>query len=103
MGISKKRQSGRSLRDKTWLKLGTMLWQKKKETGMINKLFLIFFLRHTIKAKVMVIEIPEWKFKTIIVRNITFHGNWEKIISYFWVKNDKSVIIFEVFILVRRS
>ena len=70
---------------------------------MINKLSLIFCLRNIIKAKVMVIEIPEWKFKTIIVRNSTFHGNYEKIISYFCVKNDKSGIIFEVFILVRRS
>ena len=33
--------------------------------------------------KVVVIEIPEWKLKTILARNIIFEGDLDKIFAHF--------------------
>ena len=45
------KQSGCGLKGKTWAKLGSMLWKKNKETGIINTLFSYFARGIHLKAK----------------------------------------------------
>ena len=51
-----------------------MLW-KNKETGIINGLFSNFAWGIHLKARIVVIEIPESKLKVKIARNTTFEEN----------------------------
>ena len=53
--------------------------------------FFMFRMRYTFTSKkVVVIKIPEWKLKTILARNTTFKGNWDKIFAHFGSKIAKS-------------
>ena len=48
-------------------------------------------MRYTFASKkAVVIEIPEWKLKTILARNIIFEGNKDKIFAHFRSKIAKS-------------
>ena len=51
----------------------------------------IFCMWYTFTSKmVVVIEMPEWKFKTEIARNTIFEGNYDKMFACFGSKIAKS-------------
>ena len=54
---------------------------------------------YLLKQKVVVVQTPEWKFKAIIARNVTFEGRLAPKFCPIWVKNDKKLIIFQNFTL----
>ena len=57
---------------------------KKTKELVFQWVFFIFCMRYTFTSKkVVVIEIPEWKLKTILARNIIFEGDLDKIFAHF--------------------
>ena len=48
--------------------------KKSKETGTINRFFSYFAQGIYFKARRVVIQTPEWKFKANIARNAIFQG-----------------------------
>ena len=58
---------------------------KKKTTKKLVFQWVFFHVLHEVytftSKKVVVIEIPEWKFKTKLARNTIFEGNYDKIFA----------------------
>ena len=48
--------------------------KKSKETGIINRFFSYFAQAIHFKARRVVMQTPEWKFKANIARNAIFQG-----------------------------
>ena len=64
--------------------------KKNKRTGISMGFFFIFCMKYTFTSKkVVIIEIPEWKFKTILGKNI-LEGNKDNIFAYFGSNRAKS-------------
>ena len=64
---------------------------KKTRELVFQWVFFIFCMRYTFTSKkVVVIEIPEWKLKIKLARNIVFKGNCDKICACFGSKIAKS-------------
>ena len=59
--------------------------------------FFMFCMKYTFTSKkVVVIEIHEWKLKTILDINTTFKGNWDKIFAHFGSKIAKKALFIPV-------
>ena len=64
--------------------------KKNKRTGISMGFFFIFCMKYTFTSKkVVIIEIPEWKLKTILGKNI-LEGNKDNIFAYFGSNRAKS-------------
>ena len=63
---------------------------KKTKELVFQWVFFIFCMRYTFTSKkVVVIEIPEWRLKTILVRNTSILRKIGQDICPYWVKNNK--------------
>ena len=65
--------------------------------------FHILHGEYLFKQKIVVAQIPEWKFKANIARNATCQGRLEPNFCVIWVKNGKKLIIFKNFFSVSQS
>ena len=73
---------------------------KKTKELVFQWVFFIFCMRYTFTSKkVVVIEIPEWKLKTMLARNTTFEGNYDKIFAHFGSKIAKSDYIRGIYFI----
>ena len=71
-------------KSKVGVVFGVQCCKKKQRNWYFNGVFFIFCMRYTFTSKkVVVIEIPEWKLKTILARNIIFEGDLDKIFAHF--------------------
>ena len=59
---------------KVWGKLGPMMQKKVKKLALSIGFSYILHGEYILKQKVVVVQTPEWKFKTNIARYVTFQG-----------------------------
>ena len=73
--------------------------KKVKKQGLSIGFFHVLHGEYLLKEKVLLVHIPEWKFKVDIARNTTFEGHLGSNVCANGVKNVKK-LIFKNFTLV---
>ena len=77
--------------------------KKVKKQALSKSFFHILHGAYLLKQKVVVAQIPEWRFKVNIGRNTTFEGRLGQNFFPIWVKNGKRLIIFKKITFVSQS
>ena len=77
--------------------------KSKEKLALSIGFFPYFHGEYLFKHKVVVVQIPEWKFKANIARIATFEGCLGPNFWLILVKNCNNLIIFKAFTLVSQS
>ena len=77
--------------------------KKVKKQALSKSFFHILHGAYFLKQKVVVAQIPDWRFNVNIGRNATFEGRLGQNFCPIWVKNGKRLIIFKNIAFVSHS